>query len=417
MKPIEQHSNYRWLVLAAGCLAICTIYMDMIVYAPILGEIAEKLNIEMGAATNLMMGFVLSVACVLIWGGVVCDTFGITVALVLGLLCSTVPTAVMPWIGDNYTAVLLARLVQGASVGFVFATIGPIIALWFPVAEQGIASGLLIGCVSLGSAIGVFASPAILAMTHSWEKTVFFMGIPGWAAILLALLVTRKSPPQPGVPERGVISDTPRTQAGLMTALSYPMTWIGSFIVFFNAWGLYSLYNLVPPYLAANVPMGLGLGPAMAGTLSIAVTIVGLFATVSGGIFFDKIAKGNYRIAPIIGFVLAACAVLMLVPIISGSIAVLTAVLIISGWGLPFMTPSLSAFVATNYPPHIVGRMIGWWYGFGTFGGAAGLYLGGMTISTAGNFYIAIGMISVAAIAGAVLSMFLKNTPKQGSFS
>lgn len=80
---------------------------------------------------------------------------------------------------------------------------------------------------------------------------------------------------------------------------------------------------------------------------------------------------------------------------------------------MPFMGPSLSAFIATNYPPGIVGRMIGWWFGFGTFGGAAGLYLGGMTIGRTGNFYLAIGMISVAAILGAAVSMFLKSIPKQ----
>jgi len=34
----------------------------MIAYAPILGEIADKLNIELGVATSLMMGFVLPVA-------------------------------------------------------------------------------------------------------------------------------------------------------------------------------------------------------------------------------------------------------------------------------------------------------------------------------------------------------------------
>ena len=170
MSTMEKRTGYRWLVLMAGCLAICSIYMDMIAYAPILGEIAKKLNVEMGAATNLMMGFVLSIACVLIWGGVVCDKFGITAAIVLGLLCSTVPTALIPWLGDSFTAVMLARLVQGASVGFVFATIGPILALWFPPEEHGTASGLLIGSISLGCAIGVFASPAILGMTGSKKR-------------------------------------------------------------------------------------------------------------------------------------------------------------------------------------------------------------------------------------------------------
>jgi predicted MFS family arabinose efflux permease len=412
MEKVEKQGGYRWLVLSAGCLAICSIYMDMIAYAPILGEVAKKLQIEMGAATNLMMGFVLSVACVLIWGGVVCDKFGITAALVLGLLCSTVPTAIIPWIGDSYPAVMLARLVQGASVGFVFATIGPILALWFPAKEQGIASGLLIGSVSLGSAIGVCASPAILEMTGSWEKAIFLLGTPGWAAILFAVLVTRKTPPQQNLQKAAPASGPPPDETGFLSALCYPMTWIGSAIVFCNAWGLYCLYNLVPPYLAASAPMGLGLGPALAGKLSIAVTIIGLLATVLGGIFFDKVAKGNSRIATIVGFLFAACAALILLPAVSQNIGMLALCLMISGWGVPFMNPSLSAFVAVNYSPRVVGRMIGWWFGVGTFGGAAGLYLGGMTIGRSGNFSLAIGMISLAALCGALLSFFLKSSRK-----
>lgn len=411
MGIVEKHTSYRWLVLMAGCLAICTIYMDMIAYAPILGEIAKNLNVGMGAATNLMMGFVLSVACVLIWGGVVCDKFGITTALVLGLLCSTVPTAIIPWIGDNYTSVMLARLVQGASVGFVFATIGPILALWFPPEEHGMASGLLIGSISLGCAIGVFLSPAILEMTNSWEKTVFVLGTPGWVAIILAIIVTRRSPP--AIDTQNALSSgaSPET-ISFLDALASPITWLGSLIVFCNAWAMYCLYNLVPPYLAADAPLGLGLGAAMSGKLSIAVTIIGLFATICGGIFFDKVAKGDSRAAAIIGFLISACIVLILLPAVSKSIVVLAICLLISGWGIPFMGPSLSAFIAMNYPPQIVGRMVGWWFGFGTFGGAAGLYLGGMAISNFGTFYLAIGMISIASIAGVLLSLFLKSKLK-----
>ena len=146
----------------------------------------------------------------------------------------------------------------------------------------------------------------------------------------------------------------------------------------------------------------------MSGKLSIAVTIIGLFATIVGGIFFDKIAKGNSRLAAVIGFLISACVVVILLPIMSKNVAVLALSLLICGWGIPFMGPSLSAYIATNYPPSIVGRMIGWWFGFGTFGGAAGLYIGGMTIGRTGNFYIAIGMISVASILGALLSLMLK---------
>jgi len=83
--------------------------------------------------------------------------------------------------------------------------------------------------------------------------------------------------------------------------------------------------------------------------------------------------------------------------------------LMIAGWGIPFMNPSLSAFIVMNYPPSIVGRMVGFCFGFGTFGGALGLYLGGMTIGKLGTFFWAIAMISIAAIVGFILAFFLKS--------
>jgi hypothetical protein len=61
-----------------------------------------------------------------------------------------------------------------------------------------------------------------------------------------------------------------------------------------------------------------------------------------------------------------------------------------------------------NYPPSIVGRMVGWWFGFGMFGGALGLYLGGLTIGATGSFRTAIGLISVSAVLGLILDFFLK---------
>lgn len=413
MKHLEKYTGYRWLVLSVGCLAICSIYIDMIAYAPILGEIARQMHIEMGAATNLMMGFVLSIACVLIWGGVVCDKFGITTAFVLGLLCCTVPTVLIPLIGNDYTLVMLARMVQGASVGFVFATIGPILALWFPQEEQGIASGLMIGSISFGCAIGVFASPALLGISGSWQKTIFLLGIPGWVAILLAVLVTRRTPPKMEEEQARSLAGPSVDERCYLRAFTCPITWLGSLIVFCNAWAMYCLYNLVPPYLAADAPMGLGLGTAMSGKLSIAVTIIGFFATIIGGVFFDKVAKGDSRLAAVIGFLVSACVAVILLPIMAKNVGILALCLLVSGWGIPFMGPSLSAYIAINYPPVIVGRMIGWWFGFGTFGGAAGLYIGGMTISKFGNFSFAISMISVASILGAVLSLFLKNAKKQ----
>ena len=293
MVPRDVYPSHRWLMLMCASLSICSIYIDMIVYAPILGDVAKSLNVEMGSAANLMMGFVLSVACVLIWGGVVCDRYGIAPALVLGLVCASVPPVLMPFLGDSYAAVFAGRLVQGASVGFVFGTIGPILALWFPPQEQGLAGGIMFGSISIGSTIGVVASPALFTGFGHWETVIALMCVPGWISIGIALLFGRRdpSPEVLNALQAAMASDENRGNMSFGKALTLPVTWIGAFLVVANAWGMYCLYNLVPPFLAAPSPMGLGLSALTAGKLSLALTSVGIVAPFLGDCFLTKLPK------------------------------------------------------------------------------------------------------------------------------
>jgi MFS family permease len=110
-----------------------------------------------------------------------------------------------------------------------------------------------------------------------------------------------------------------------------------------------------------------------------------------------------------IGFILTA---LFAFPIahssVYSSMALLIACLVLCGWGINFMSASMSGYIAMNYPPSIVGRMVGWWFGFSCFGGAVGLYIGGQTIGTTGSFKLAITMMSFAAVAGFITTLFLK---------
>jgi len=154
------------------------------------------------------------------------------------------------------------------------------------------------------------------------------------------------------------------------------------------------------------------LGPAAAGNLSLALTIIGLVAFIAGGISFDKVFKGKWLPIMIIGYILVGVfAYTILLPGVFGNMGLLVICLMIAGFGVPFMMPTLSAYVAMNYPPNMVGTITGWCFGFGTFGGALGLFLGGMSIGATGSFNIAITMISLAAIVGLILSFFLK--PRQ----
>lgn len=405
----SMYTSYRWVMLVVMSMAIIAVFIDQIAFAPILGEVAKGLNVDMGTATNLMMGWVLATGFVLLWGGIVCDKYGVTVALVLGLLLATIPATLMPWIGDSYGKVMVVRLLGGASVGFIFAVIGPILALWFPPKEQGIAGGIIIACISLGCAIGGVVSPMVLSAGFSWQATVSLLSLLGWVTMILSLALTRRQPSAEVVRTIVQAMQASVGQLSFVKALALPVTWVGSVITFFNSWSLYGVLNLIPPFIAAPAPMGVGLGSVSAGKFALVSTIVGIISTIIGGTFFDRISKGKAKPAIIIGFVLTG---LFAFPLayesVYSSMALLVVCLILVGWGVNFMSASLSGYIAMNYPPNIVGSMVGWWFGFSCFGGAAGLYIGGRTIACTGSFKLAIIAMSFAAAAGFIATLFLK---------
>ena len=61
-----------------------------------------------------------------------------------------------------------------------------------------------------------------------------------------------------------------------------------------------------------------------------------------------------------------------------------------------------------NYPPKLVGSMVGWWFGFGTVGGAIGTFLAGVTTAQTGSFYWAIAPIALASAVGMLLTFMLR---------
>jgi MFS family permease len=294
------YSGDRWLKMLVVCLAIAACYINVQAYAPILGEIAKGLQVDVGKAGQLFTAVALAAATGLVLGGFVCDRFGITFMLASGLLMTSLTAVLMPWMGHSFTLVFICRLIQGIGTAFVFVTVAPILSSWFPPREHGLTGGLMVGCLSLGSAIGGFVAGPLLAASGTWQKSVAILSIPGWLGIILALWIVGKSPAQRAVSQSLKTGDPNGPTFG--KALASSTTWIGILIVLFNASALVNLMAQVQPYLALEAPLGLGLGPVTAGQLALPLFLMGIPAPIVGGIFFEKVAKAKARPAIIIGF-------------------------------------------------------------------------------------------------------------------
>lgn len=66
---------------------------------------------------------------------------------------------------------------------------------------------------------------------------------------------------------------------------------------------------------------------------------------------------------------------------------------------------------------HIVGKMLGLWFGLGDFGGAAGLFAVGLTVARFGSYTFSIFQIALAALLGFILVLFLARPKQQEAMS
>jgi MFS family permease len=186
------------------------------------------------------------------------------------------------------------------------------------------------------------------------------------------------------------------------------MTWIGIVVTFFAAWCLQCLYGLTPSFLSADKPVGAGFGPMMSGQLMLVVMIAGIIGPIICGVLTDKVFRGNTKPVMLIGFVLCCIFIYAIqTPFVYVNVPFLIVALALAGLGIQLVCPLLFVYVAKVYSIQIVGKMTGLWMGIGTFGGAAGLFLGGLTVNMYGNYNVAITLIALAAAAGFIFALFM----------
>jgi MFS family permease len=407
MNDPNNYPGFRWFVLLIACLGYAGGQINMIALAPLLPEIAKDLRVDLPTATNLLTVFLFWASVALIVGGFLCDRFGILFVVVLGLLCASIPPVLLPWIGTSYGPVFWARLVQGLSMGFLMCAMAPIVAVWFPPTEKGLASGIMGTAVSLGAAAGVLSAPALFLVLKSWQQTAAWLSLVGWAGLVLAAATAFMAAPQPPSRPQAHIAQL-NAETPFKQTLTSAFTWIGVLVTFFAAWCLQTLYNQTPAYFAADRPIGTGFGPMLSGKLMLAVMIAGMIGPIIGGLLQDKMFQGNPKPVMLIGFALSGLFIYPIqFPAVYSHGPLLVACLVLVGAGVQFVYPGIVVLVSKSYPLHVVGKTMGLWFGLGAFGGAAGLFAGGLAVARQGNYQMAITSMALGGIAGFILLLVL----------
>ena len=229
---------------------------------------------------------------------------------------------------ESYPIIIVLRFLMG--FGLIVNITTFIVSGWFPLAQRGLAVGVLLGCIGLGTALGGFVTGALTEL-FSWQNIFLILAAVTIAGMVIFLLIV-------GNPPRQDKTDAdPKGRAFRGDIYKQPALWLFALsllFVFFNVYGLYA-------YLASYMQT-LGYSVAETGLIVLFNGLVAVASTPFGGYLSDWLVKktGNvvraraYAIAfsgALVGVV--GCLLIPLLAPISIGFAILTA--LISGWGCP----------------------------------------------------------------------------------
>ena len=202
----------------------------------------------------------------------------------------------------NFGALVLLRLLFGASEGTVFPGGSQLIGTWLPHSERGRATGLMGAGIPLGSLVVV---PLAVWLTHAygWRVPFVVLGAFGIIWVLVAMRIITDEPHNNRKVSHSELIHIESGSGGAATMDRPPWArilrsrtlWLAGLAFFSSAYGLYFMLNFFPTYLVRerHVPFT---SLALLGTVPWAAMTLG--ALLSGAIS-DQIYRrsGDLRTA------------------------------------------------------------------------------------------------------------------------
>jgi MFS family permease len=376
--------------------------------APLLQQISKHYNVNLGVATGaLMVAFTLLITIGAVVGGFCCDRFGWVPTLLVSVLLLSLSTLLVPVFGAGFGTLVLARILEGAGGGPIMASVGAVCVEWFSREEHGIVMGIQGMGVSLGIALGFVFVPMAFVKTGSFLAAASWMSVFPILGVLF-LLVIAFGPKPPVHTAEAFAAKAADSGHEFKVATHLPVFYVGLLCVFFQCWVMQAFNDLTPVYLSAPAPLGAGHGVLLAGRFMGLVQVSFMVGSVAGGFLLGRVFKGKSKVVIGLGYAGAAIFALSVrSPLVYGNLQVLPICLILAGFFQGMIIPTAMAFIATNFPSNIVGKMTGIWMGVGILGGSVGVIVGATLLHKTGLYHASIITVSLVALCGFLFSLFL----------
>lgn len=186
---------YRWAVLAAYVAVMAVQQMLWLNLAPILLRIQQRYGVGELAASSLILIFPLLYVVLSAPAGAMVDRRGYRFTVAWGA-AATAAFALIRVFDGSFWMLFAGQAGIAAAQPFVVNGISKLVADWFDEAEGAVATGLGTMGMFLGMAVGMAATPALVAKIGlSLAMLVFFL-IAAAAAVLFIAVARTNRPPE-----------------------------------------------------------------------------------------------------------------------------------------------------------------------------------------------------------------------------
>ncbi|MHA2024655.1 MAG: MFS transporter [Candidatus Thorarchaeota archaeon] len=388
------HSRYRWIILTLAWLVYFAFGLILASIPPLVNVIAADLSLNYSEMGIILGSVILMYIPLSVPVGVGIDRFGQKKAIALGLLLVSV-SAILRSFVFSFETLFLVVFLFGFGGPTISVGLAKVVSSFFEGRERGIASGIYMTGVSVGSGLALaLTNSFILPMVGTWRNVFSFYGIIGLFIALAWILLARESTSESKL--RDVILPMKKI---LRTLLSDKSVWIvaiigsSSFLVF------YGFGNWLPTLLEE-----MGLDPVTAGIWASIPTWLGL---IGSGII-PGVTKAGNRKPIIVALLLIEGISMYIVGITSGTFLLVSLIIfgIVSGAIMPLMIVVMMDLpeVGAEY----TGIASGLFFSIGATMGFIGPILVGYLTDLTGSFLPALILLALVVEAMIVLTVVLK---------
>lgn len=312
-----------------GCtIMLSIVYMSLTSWSVAVNELAATFNLStpliQAGSSLLVAGYAIGSYV----EGKMVAKMGWKKTFNLVISCFIIASALIPLM-SNYYIILFLRFVQGW--GCMVSVTCAIVSSWYPTKERGLALGILLGAIGLGSAFGGYIG-GVLNPIIGWKNTFWIITAFTVVGVFVFHLLVKEAPPLEE--EIAVKNKTEKKQEiNLFKEVGLWLLGLSTLCCFFNCYGMYA-------YLAEYL-YTLDYSSSIVGTIVFLNGFIAVFSTPIGGWISDKLVskKGalkartwtNAWVALFVGFV--GC---MLMPHLAPmGVGMAIIVSMIAGWGIP----------------------------------------------------------------------------------